>query len=116
MSFVLNGVSIRHASVVRSNSLALIDVDLSIKQGEQVALIGPSGAGKTTLLHTLACVHQPEPGGEFSVFGLQPWAMQPAQRHALRARLFLAPQTPPLRFRGQSRRLRETDRAARRDS
>lgn len=96
MSFALNGVSICHASVVRNHSLALIDVDLSIKQGEQVALIGPSGAGKTTLLHALACAHPPEPGGELSVFGLQPWAMQPAQRHALRARLFLAPQMPPL--------------------
>ncbi len=96
MSFVLNGISVRHASVVRNNSLALIDINLSIKQGEQIALIGPSGAGKTTLLHALACAHQPEPGGKFSVFGLQPWAMQPAARHALRGRLFLAPQTPPL--------------------
>jgi phosphonate transport system ATP-binding protein len=73
----------------------LTDVNLSIEQGEQIALIGPSGAGKTTLLHTMACAHRAE-SGEFSVFGVAPWSLSHAERHALRARLFLAPQTPPL--------------------
>ncbi|MBI3480215.1 MAG: ATP-binding cassette domain-containing protein [Nitrosomonadales bacterium] len=96
MSFVLRGISVRHGSAERSDTLcALVDVNLSIAQGEQVALIGPSGAGKTTLLHTLACAHRAE-SGEFSVFGVEPWALSHAERHALRARLFLAPQTPPL--------------------
>ncbi|BBI98488.1 phosphonates import ATP-binding protein PhnC 1 [Ferrigenium kumadai] len=96
MSFVLRGVSVRHASAERRDtSHALSDVSLSIDQGEQVALIGPSGAGKTTLLHTLACAHPPV-SGEFSAFGVEPWAMKHTERHALRARLFLAPQTPPL--------------------
>lgn len=86
----------RHATAQRGDSgRALSDVNLSIKQGEQIALIGPSGAGKTTLLHTLACAHQPE-CGDLSVFGMAPWALAHARRHALRARLFLAPQTPPL--------------------
>jgi len=79
----------------RPSDCVLKDIDLSIAQGEQVALVGPSGAGKTTLLHMLACAHRAE-SGEFSVFGLAPWALTHAQRHALRARLFLAPQTPPL--------------------
>ena len=74
---------------------ALSDVTLSIAQGEQVALIGPSGAGKTTLLHTLACAMRPA-AGELSVFGVSPWQLSHAERHALRARFFLAPQTPPL--------------------
>jgi len=96
MSFVLRGIFVRHVSAQRGDSFhALIAVDLSIKQGEQIALIGPSGAGKTTLLHTLACAHRAE-SGEFSVFGVEPWALGHAARHALRARLFLAPQTPPL--------------------
>jgi phosphonate transport system ATP-binding protein len=95
MSFVLRGISVRHGSAKRSDTFhALVDVNLSIRQGEQVAVIGPSGAGKTTLLHTLACAHRAE-SGEFSIFGVQPWAMNHAERHALRARLFLAPQTPP---------------------
>jgi phosphonate transport system ATP-binding protein len=95
MSFVLRGVSVRHPSVSLQHASALSDVTLSIAQGEQVALIGPSGAGKTTLLHTLACAHRPQAGG-FSMFGVDPWALTDGQRHAMRARLFLAPQTPPL--------------------
>jgi len=96
MSFVLHGIGVRHASAARADlGYVLRDVDLSIAQGEQIALIGPSGAGKTTLLHTLACAH-PLTSGELSVFGVQPWTLKHAARHALRARLFLAPQTPPL--------------------
>jgi len=94
MSFVLRGVSVRHAGAGDPRH-ALTDIDLSIAQGEQVALIGPSGAGKTTLLHTLACAH-PQASGELSAFGVSPWKLSHAARHALRARLFLAPQTPPL--------------------
>ena len=86
----------RHAAAERkSTDRALNDINLSIEQGEQIALIGPSGAGKTTLLHTLACAHMAE-AGEFFVFGVAPWKLTHAARHALRARLFLAPQTPPL--------------------
>lgn len=96
MSFVLRGINVRHATADRKHAdCALNDVNLSITQGEQIALIGPSGAGKTTLLHTLACAHQPE-SGEFSAFDKTPWALSHAERHALRARFFLAPQTPPL--------------------
>jgi phosphonate transport system ATP-binding protein len=34
--------------------IALSSLSFSIKQGEMIALIGPSGAGKTTLLNTIA--------------------------------------------------------------
>jgi len=74
---------------------ALGDLSLTIEQGEQLALIGPSGAGKTTLLATLACAQQPA-NGTFTMFDQDPWALGEAARHRLRARLFLAPQTPPL--------------------
>lgn len=92
MSHVLRKVCVRHAG---RDNWALSDIDLNIAQGEQLALIGPSGAGKTTLLHTLACAHPPQ-SGEFELFGDTPWTLTHAQRHALRARSFLAPQTPPL--------------------
>jgi phosphonate transport system ATP-binding protein len=94
MTLALQDVSIRHPRA-SGTALALRDIQLSIEQGEQVALIGPSGAGKTTLLHTLACAHKPQ-AGEYRVFGTTPWSLSSAQRHALRRRLFLAPQTPPL--------------------
>jgi phosphonate transport system ATP-binding protein len=95
VTFDLQGVTVRHRASTGQNAGVLSDLTLSIGQGEQVALIGPSGAGKTTLLHTLACAHRPE-SGTFKVFDTDPWSLGNAERHTLRSRLFLAPQTPPL--------------------
>ncbi|MGK5081280.1 phosphonate ABC transporter ATP-binding protein [Janthinobacterium sp. HLX7-2] len=94
MTFQLHKVSVHHAGAA-SNALALRELDLHVAPGEQIALIGPSGAGKTSLLHTLACALRPETGS-LSILGSAPWSMSSSARHALRARLFLAPQTPPL--------------------
>jgi tungstate transport system ATP-binding protein len=44
----LAGVSVRYGTLV-----ALQDVDVQIRRGEFVALVGSNGAGKTTLLHAL---------------------------------------------------------------
>ncbi|MCD1645492.1 ABC transporter ATP-binding protein [Aurantimonas coralicida] len=41
---------------------ALADVNLSIADGERVALIGHNGAGKTTLLRVLAGIYPPQSG------------------------------------------------------
>lgn len=95
MAFTFTNVSVRHPSAAAGNGYALSDLTLSIQAGEPVALIGPSGAGKTTLLHTLACALRPD-SGKISTFGDDPWTLNNARRHAMRARLFLAPQTPPL--------------------
>lgn len=40
----------------------LVDINLSIQQGEFVSLIGPSGVGKTTLFNILAGVELPDSG------------------------------------------------------
>lgn len=41
----------------------LADIDLEVRSGESVALVGPSGAGKTTLLALLAGLDHPTSGG-----------------------------------------------------
>lgn len=92
-TYRLRGLTVRH--LVGSRAPALHALDLTIRTGEQVALIGPSGAGKTTLLSTLACAHKPAEG-ELEIFGQDPWQLTQAERHRLRSRLFLAPQAPPL--------------------
>ena len=91
----LHGVSVRHHTAADNVLPALHELNFSIAAGEQVAVIGSSGAGKTTLLHLLAGALRPDVG-EFTLFGSDPWLLSNAERHALRARLFLAPQTPPL--------------------
>ena len=91
----LHGVSVRHHAAADNVLPALHELSFSIAAGEQVAVIGSSGAGKTTLLHLLAGALRPDVG-EFTLFGSDPWLLSNAKRHALRVRLFLAPQTPPL--------------------
>jgi phosphonate transport system ATP-binding protein len=92
-TYRLDKLTVRHLAA--GQAPALHEINLVVEQGEQLAIIGPSGAGKTTLLATLACAHRPANGG-FLAFGEDPWSLPEAARHKLRARLFLAPQTPPL--------------------
>jgi ABC-2 type transport system ATP-binding protein/lipopolysaccharide transport system ATP-binding protein len=41
---------------------ALQDINLTVHQGERIALIGPNGSGKSTLLQTIAGVYVPQRG------------------------------------------------------
>jgi NitT/TauT family transport system ATP-binding protein len=47
----------------RANAVeALVDIDLTIEEGELVTLIGPSGCGKSTLLRLIGALTEPSEG------------------------------------------------------
>ena len=50
--------------------VALKDVDLSVKEGEVVVIIGPSGSGKSTLLRTVNQLESHD-GGRIVVNGIE---------------------------------------------
>ncbi|MGB9610813.1 MAG: ABC transporter ATP-binding protein [Bryobacteraceae bacterium] len=58
--------------------VALRDVDLDVRRGEYLALMGPSGSGKSTLLHLIAAMDRPT-SGEIEVLGANVAAMPDAE-------------------------------------
>ena len=95
MKVALHAVSGRHPAAAASSAAALSGVDLEVRAGEQLAVIGPSGAGKTTLLHLLACALRPS-SGTVLLDGRNPWTLGARALRRTRGNLFLAPQVPPL--------------------
>lgn len=57
--------NIIHATGLRKNfgsTEALRGIDLDVRRGEVLAVMGPSGSGKSTLIHCLAGVLAPDEG------------------------------------------------------
>jgi heme exporter protein A len=55
-------IEIKKLTKQADNKLILRGIDLSITQGETVAILGPNGAGKSTLLKVLATLIKPTSG------------------------------------------------------
>ncbi|MFT5117808.1 MAG: ATP-binding cassette subfamily B protein [Kiritimatiellia bacterium] len=85
-----NHVSFSYPS--RPGFCALDDINLIIKQGETVALVGSSGAGKSTLFELLQRFYDPQVG-EIQFHNMP---LQQLDLHSARRQMALVPQQPIL--------------------
>ena len=60
-------------------------IDLTVREGEFIALMGPSGSGKSTLLNILGCLDKPTNGGYF-LGGQDVSSMSDSQLSSIRSR------------------------------
>ncbi len=67
------------------NVEVLKGIDLEVRRGDQIAIVGASGSGKSTLLHLLGGLDRPT-GGEVLVLGKQLFRLKEAARGRLRNR------------------------------
>jgi putative ABC transport system ATP-binding protein len=62
----VNGTAIEargvHKAYEEGQIVALAGMDLTVADGEFVAVVGPSGCGKSTLLHLIAALDRPDAG------------------------------------------------------
>ena len=70
-----------------NSGYSLQNINLSIKNGEFVSLIGKSGAGKSTLLKMLIGEERPEPGGEVWIEDIRVDRIKPQYLPYLRRRI-----------------------------
>jgi branched-chain amino acid transport system ATP-binding protein len=73
----IEGVSKRFGGVA-----ALQDVNVTVTQGQLLAIIGPNGAGKSTLFQTIAGQHRPD-AGRMTFLGREITDLLPYQRARL---------------------------------
>ena len=65
---------------------ALRSVDLTIRAGEWLAIVGPSGSGKSTLLNILGCLDRPT-SGSYLIEGIDAGLLTDDERAAVRAQM-----------------------------
>ncbi len=65
----------------------LKDVNLSVEQGDFIAIIGQSGSGKSTLMNAIGCLDTPS-SGSYQVDGIETLNMEADDLAALRRKKF----------------------------
>jgi iron complex transport system ATP-binding protein len=76
-------LSLRNVDVARGDRVVLHDLQLSIRAGEHVAILGPNGCGKSTLILTMTCQLYPivREGMQVRIFGRERWDLTQLRRH-----------------------------------
>lgn len=82
--------AVRFAYPARPDRPVLRGIDLEVRPGETVALVGPSGAGKTSVLQLVMRFYDPT-GGRIALDGQDVRELDP---RAMRRRIGLVPQEP----------------------
>ncbi len=80
----LRGVTKRYGAG-QAELMALKGIDLDVKAGEFVAIMGPSGSGKSTAMNILGCLDTPS-SGEYLFQGVHVESLSRDQRARLRRR------------------------------
>ena len=70
-------LEVRNLAASYGKHLALAGVDLDVKPGEIVVMLGANGAGKSTLLKAIAGLVRPQPGARVTFKGRDLMALPP---------------------------------------
>jgi len=76
-------LELRQVNVARGDRVVLHDVNLTIRTGEHVAILGPNGCGKSTLILTMTCQIYPIvlPDMRVRIFDRERWDLTELRRH-----------------------------------
>jgi iron complex transport system ATP-binding protein len=76
-------LELSNVNVARGDRVVLHDVNLTIRAGEHVAILGPNGCGKSTLILAMTCQVYPivMPGMRVCIFGRERWDLTQLRKH-----------------------------------
>src|SRR5580658_10519287 len=76
-------LELRGVNVARGERVVLHEVNLTIRTGEHVAILGPNGCGKSTLIMAMSCQVYPivHPEMRVRIFGRERWDLTQLRQH-----------------------------------